>query len=234
MDTRNQSDSDALKTIINRKLVNVRTAIPGEITKINTGTNNSITSVEVVPGVQRIQTIDDQKTLITMPPVLTVPLVYPHAQTLGYAMTIPVSVGDEVLLIVADRSIDNWTENGGIQPPVESTVSRMHSITDSLAIVGATPMNRALSEYQTDRIEIRNSDRSTRVSLRDDEIEIRTSQGNITVNDSGITATVGDNTITMTTASTIIQNDGQSMTVSATGIDLNGTVRINGTIQTGN
>ena len=182
MDTSTQDESEALKTIMRRNKASIRTAVPGRVQSFNAAEQ----TVTVTPVIRKFVTLDDEQTTLEMPPVVKVPLVFPYAQTAGFALTIPISKGDMVLLVIADRSIDNWVQFSGIQNPVEDIEPRMHDITDSLAVVGATPIPLALPDYQTASIEMRNRNRSTRVTVTDDEVQIRNTAGaSITLNDDG-------------------------------------------------
>lgn len=192
MDNRTQSESDALKTMIKRMGAGMRMAIPAKVTSFDVITQ----MVTAVPVIRKIQTIDGVKKTIEMPPVINVPMVFPHGQTAGFALTVPILPGDTVLLIIADRSIDKWVEFSGIQDPVESVESRAHDITDSLAIVGATPNPVALANYQTDGIELRNKDRSMSVKVTNNKIVLTAGSKSFTMNKDGNITTDADITTT--------------------------------------
>lgn len=64
--------------------------------------------------------------LLTKCPVLTF-------QGGGAALELPIAAGDQCLVLFADRNIDAWFQNGGVQPPPDS---RMHDLSDAIAIVG--------------------------------------------------------------------------------------------------
>jgi len=206
-DTRNQSDADELKLTIDRLIARARTAIPARVDAFDAATQ----LVTASPLIRKIQTIDGVKTTVNVAQVVQVPLLIPYAQTAGFALTLPIQAGDTVLLVVADRSIDNWREFGGVQDPVETTVARHHDLTDSLAIVGCTPDPQALSGYLTNGIEIRNSDRSVRASLFADRVELVAGTSQIVINNDG--------TITMTAPGdvTITGNVSVTGTITATG-----------------
>lgn len=188
MDSRLQSDAEALKTALRRSQIGLRVAIPGRVQSFDPNTQQ----VTVVPTIRKYVTIDGVQTTVEIPPIIKVPLVFPYAQTLGFALTLPISPGDMVLLVVADRSIDNWTEFSGIQNPVETVEPRAHDLTDSLAIVGAVPEPLALPNYQTNALELRNQDRSMRVTMTDNAIEIAAGSTVLTINRDGNIVTNAD------------------------------------------
>jgi len=67
----------------------------------------------------------------SIPVVSDVPVVWPRSG--GAQMTMPVKRGDTVLLVFADRSIDNWLAQGG---EIEPDDRRQHDISDAVAIPG--------------------------------------------------------------------------------------------------
>lgn len=67
----------------------------------------------------------------SMPVIPDVPLVWPRAG--GAQLTMPVKRGDGVLLVFADRSLDNWLSQGG---EIEPNDPRQHDVSDAVAIPG--------------------------------------------------------------------------------------------------
>lgn len=182
MDRTFQDDAQALKTAIDRFTAQMRYAVPAKVTGFDPATQLAT----CVPAIRKLIAIDLEAEYVDIPPIIRVPVIYPHAQSQGFALTLPVAKGDDVLLIVSDRSIDQWVEFGGIQNPHEPIELRHNDLTDSLAIVGATPSPRALANYLTDGIELRNKDRSTRVTVLEESVEIRNSGGaSVTLNSDG-------------------------------------------------
>lgn len=55
--------------------------------------------------------------------------------------------GDECLVIFADRCIDFWWQNGGVQEPVDD---RVHDLSDAFCIVG--PQSQSQSQSQAQKI----------------------------------------------------------------------------------
>ena len=186
MDRQAQDDTEALASLIDRFISRIETAIPGIIKEFDA--TRQILIVE--PAIRKYVTIDDEQTALNIPPIIEVPLTIPYAQTLGFALTLPFSPGDEVLLEVCHKSIDNWVQFGGKQNPAEPVVSRHHQITDSIAITGLISVPKALTDYQTDAIEMRNADRSVRVTLKNDLVEAVAGASSIVVDGSAGTITI--------------------------------------------
>ena len=88
--------------------------------------------VSVQPLTKEVSQDESGSPLVeSLPIVNNVPVVFPGAG--GYQLRFPVTVGDEVLLIFTDRSIDQWKSQGGEVDPIDL---RRHNLTDAIAIPG--------------------------------------------------------------------------------------------------
>lgn len=111
----------------------IRVAIPGIIQSFNSDT---VTAV-VLPAIKYVEnTNDGKKNTSDYPLLVDVPVVFPRGG--GCTLTFPVNPGDECIVVFADRCIDFWWQNGGVQEPV---ASRQHDMSDALCILG--PMSQA-------------------------------------------------------------------------------------------
>lgn len=87
----------------------------------------------------------------------------------GFTATFPIKAGDECLVVFGSRCIDAWWELGGIQAPMDP---RMHSLSDSFALVGVRSRPRALPNISTTGAQLRSDDGSTYVEVDQGSIEI--------------------------------------------------------------
>jgi len=219
MDLRGQSESGALLETVRREISRARTHTPGTVVSFNSTDQLAV----IQPNIRRYVTIDDERITVDMPEVVHVPLVMPYAHGAGFALTLPVRPGDQVLLAVCDRSIDNWVDNSGVQSPAQPVQSRSHHITDSLAIVGANPAPVALANYFSQGLELRNRDRSVRMSITDDDAVIMVGDSVISVDSGIITLSTGSARITI--------NSAGGVTIDAPGgLNINGDVTIQGLV----
>lgn len=126
---------------------------------------------DVQPLQQEIREIDGGEEVYTIAVIPNVPVI-----CLGggdYADTYPVAQGDECLLLVSDRSVDAWFDQGGVVDPVDV---RRHNLTDAFALVGLRSKSRALSEWPTDRREI-GKQGGPRVSVTDSRVNLGVDSG---------------------------------------------------------
>jgi len=66
-------------------------------------------------------------------------------------MSMPIQPGDNCLILFNDREIDNWFVAGGVQAP---TTSRVHDISDAIAIVGIRPLTNSIATYLANGIRL--------------------------------------------------------------------------------
>lgn len=112
--------------------------------------DSSKQTVDVKPLLADPYLEDDDTVTQVLPAVInSVPLVFPGAG--GFRLTFPVNVGDTVLCVIADRSIDAWSNQGGPQEPSDL---RKHNRSDAIAIPGLHADNASWSGASTSAITI--------------------------------------------------------------------------------
>jgi hypothetical protein len=108
--------------------------------------------------------MEDQNGLLSfvnISPIQDVPIVFPSAG--GFTITMPIAVGDEVLVLFAARCIDSWWQNGGFgNVPMEY---RMHDLSDGFAIPGPKSVPRAIASISATDLQIRNDAGTTYLSI---------------------------------------------------------------------
>lgn len=125
-----ESLMDNILDVVDGKIQAVNTALPGAIVRFP-----SSGKAEVQPLI-KLKFADGT---IIMPPVITnVVVIQPRTAAGGF--TLPVAVGDPVLLVFSQWSIDRWASEGGL---VEAGDARHHSMSDAFAIIGAYSFGEA-------------------------------------------------------------------------------------------
>lgn len=120
-------------------------ALPARITEIDLAAQK----VSVQPLIKRVVGAEDgQEINETMPVITDVPLVLPRSS--NFFLSFPLAVGDHVLLIVIERSIDAWASGaGGITDP---GALHRHDLTDAIAVPGLWPFSQALKETDASKL----------------------------------------------------------------------------------
>lgn len=141
---------------IENTLANARMAIPGQII----GFNASNQTATVQPAIkERVK-----GEWVQLPQLLDVPCFFPRAG--GHCLTFPVKPGDECLVIFNDMCIDGWWQSGGVQTQIEV---RRHDLSDAMALLGVTSVPRAVTEYSTDSVMLRNEDKDAYFEIKDNK-----------------------------------------------------------------
>lgn len=149
----NPSLAKVLKDLIEAKLLEVNTAIPGKFVAYDKAKNLA----QVQPVIQRKK---NDGTLITVPVINNVPVYMPRS---GKAiLKIPVKVGDPCWIQFSQRSIDLWKLQGGITDPSDT---RHHHLADAVAFPGVYPNTDQLPGEDTDLV------------LMNDKSEVRLTPG---------------------------------------------------------
>jgi hypothetical protein len=120
---------DNIRDIVDDRLRQVNVCLPGRIKSYSASTRKA----EVEPLVKERYA---DGTVLTLPVITGVPVVMPATSSSG--LILPVGDGDPCLILFAQRSIDRWLTNGGVQ---ESADKRMHAMSDAIAIVGLFPFS---------------------------------------------------------------------------------------------
>ncbi|HCD4503727.1 TPA: hypothetical protein NBQ95_001713 [Enterobacter kobei] len=135
----------------------IRVALPGIVQSFDSG---AVTAV-VQPAIRSVETDNDGNRVTKNYPLLVdVPVIFPRGG--GCTLTFPVKAGDECLVIFADRCIDFWWQNGGVQEPVDD---RVHDLSDAFCIVGPQSQAQKISGISTSAVELRSDDGGTKLSL---------------------------------------------------------------------
>lgn len=206
MDPRERIDDaqEAQRAALDGRQARIRTAMPGLVTAVNLAKQ----TVSVQPAIQGQQDSPDGSTaLVNLPMLVDVPIVWPRAG--GYALTFPVKVGDEVLVVFGDRCMDAWWQSGGIGVALEP---RMHDLSDAFAILApaSQPKAQTLVNVSSTSVQIRNEAGTAYIEITDD--------GDINlVSPRDVKTTAGRDSI-LTAAQRNMQTSGLVTTLASTGL----------------
>jgi len=89
--------------------------------------------------------VGENKTPKEYPLLVKCPVVVLSGGTAS--LRLPITTGDQAIVLFCDREIDTWFENGGTNPPQDA---RVHDLADGIALVGLRNKNTALASFLTD------------------------------------------------------------------------------------
>lgn len=145
MSSRTPRLEEVLRLAYRTMQTDLHVALPGRVEKYDASTQKA----DVKPLLQRHLSIPEQGELIEPLPVITdVPVVFPRGG--GFFLSLPLAVGDHVLLVFNERSIDKFVAgDGGDTDPIDL---RMHSLSDAVAFPGFYPSQKALGDASGDAL----------------------------------------------------------------------------------
>jgi hypothetical protein len=159
----NRASTAQWKSILRQALTDLRVATPGIIQSFDPATQLASVTVAIR---ERVRTpngpVDTEIATINM-----VPVVLPRAG--GFTLTLPISQGDECLLVFADMCIDLWWTRGGVQNQFEV---RRHDLTDCFCIPGPWSKPQVLENYSAESAQLRSDDGTVTVDVSSDQITL--------------------------------------------------------------
>lgn len=83
-------------------------------------------------------------------------------------ISLPVTAGDSCLVLFNDRDLDQWLNNGNGGHP---TTSRLHDLSDAIAIVGIRPLTNSIARYLSNGIRLSHGNGNSEIDLKENLIE---------------------------------------------------------------
>lgn len=216
MDFRERFDHgiEALKTALDGQQTGIWTALPGIIQSVDF---EKITCT-IQPSIQAIQgTPQGERKHVNLPLLVDVPIHFQSGG--GYTGTFPVKAGDEVLVVFASRCIDNWWQEGGVQPQFEQ---RMHDLSDAFCIPKVWSQKTKITNISSTTAQFR-SDDGTRF------VEIDTPNKRVKAITDGVSVELdsANGNITMIAPQTIRLQANQITLQAQQNVDVNGQQNVN-------
>lgn len=171
---RNSAQSAQWKEFLRQQLFDLRVALPGIIISFSATEQVAI----VQPAVREKLTVPGQPFQnVSLPYLYDVPVVMPRGG--NFAVTLPVSPGDECLLVFCDMAIDVWWQNGGLQNQYQFESPR-HDISDAVAILGPWSQPKVISNLSTDSLQVRSLDGAAIIDVAESGVTVTASEIELT------------------------------------------------------
>ncbi|SUI40276.1 Gp138 family membrane-puncturing spike protein [Serratia marcescens] len=154
---RQDSPELVLKAVADSLSTSLRVAMPGIIQSFDAGAVTATIQSAVKASVRQS---DGSLSSVALPLLVDVPVVFPRGG--GVTLTFPVAAGDECLVVFADRCIDYWWQNGGVQEPVDQ---RQHHLADAFALIGPQSQAQKISGISTSAAQLRTDDGAAFIEL---------------------------------------------------------------------
>lgn len=116
---------DIIEMAIRSNQLELNTCMPGIVKAYDAATQTA----SVQPSFKRMRL--DTKEFTSRAVIDDVPIVFPISN--GKGVVFPIAVGDPVMIVFSQRSLDTWLDNGG---EIDLQDTRLHNVNDAIAIPG--------------------------------------------------------------------------------------------------
>lgn len=207
---RQASFNSVIDDAIESRLKELHTCTPGIIQAFNPETKRA----EIQPAIKRILVNGE---LVSMPKLINCPLGLMQAG--GFAVTLPVTPGDECMIHFTERSLDAWLQFGDIRQPKDI---RLHHESDAYFLPVHTSVNNSISDYDQENVVIRNLDNTQKITLfSNGDVTIDT-PADATINTEGRTVINAADEVTVNTDGDANINAAGSCNINGSTINNNG------------
>lgn len=191
---RGTTPASTIALAIKNILKDVHTMLPGEIVSFDHVTQLAEIQISIAKIVNEV-------TVLQVPKIINVPLVFPRAG--GFSLTFPVAVGDGCIVWFAERSLDNWIRDGAGFKPNDI---RFHNITDAIAFVGLNSQQNSITDFNNTSVELRNDAGDAFIQISPNKDITISTPGNIEADCAELTATVSGS-VTLTSPTITLDGD---------------------------
>jgi hypothetical protein len=133
-----------MRSVMNARLEGVNVAMPARVEGYDAGAR----TVDVQPMTRRlVLTSDGAREPEDLPVIPDVPVLFPGGG--GFHVSLPIAVGDFVLLVFANQSISQWRETGEAAAPVDAA---MHALSNAVAIPGLYPATASAGDASNENL----------------------------------------------------------------------------------
>jgi hypothetical protein len=222
-------DQDELMRRNNDKLAReMRVSIPASVVSFDPVKQTIVAQPLIREKVVNRQT--GETGFVTLPQLVDVPVVFPRGGV--WAFTVPITAGDEVLIVFADTNIDSWYANGGIQ---NWNDRRRHDLSDAIAIPGVYSQPNVLTNFNETDAEIRNEAGDIKIALNSAALTAKYRNAQVILNNSSTNILFANDTPSLTNSISITSSQitfnwrsTNFITLNSSGINVTGNLRING------
>ena len=204
-------EQDVLLETIWQASRNLRVAIPGNITAYDPATQ----TVTVQPTIRErlISKAGEEPIWQALPQLLDVPIVMPRAG--GYMLSLPVTEGDECLVVFTDMCIDAWWQSGGVQNQADL---RRHDLSDAFAILGVWSQPKKVSNLSSEAMELRSLTTDAKVKVSDTDITASIGETKLNLTTDALNATISGTELCITNGEVTSAVGGAKFSVTSGGI----------------
>lgn len=142
MSSRSPELAETMVDALDARLEEVRVCLPARVTRWNA----ALQQVDAQPLVKYRHFDEEGEPVVEQLPVIPgVPVIFPGGG--GFRVAFPINVGDDVLLIFSQASLDRWSRQGGL---VDPEAHHRFALGDAVALPGIRDFAHPLAPVAAD------------------------------------------------------------------------------------
>lgn len=156
--------AEAIRLAVRSQLNIVHTAFPGIIVEYDFATQKAV----VQPALRKVylkEGTPESPAVQDMPILNSVPVIFPRSGSTG--ISFPINAGDSCLIVISERAIDNWVNEGGQVTPNDP---RQFNLSDAVCIPGLFPFSEPLPVQNNDDFVIQHAGSTVTIKANGDII----------------------------------------------------------------
>jgi hypothetical protein len=130
--------AEVLRRALDARLLDVHVSLPARVVSYS-ASSQTATVRPMIPRVLRDSV--GERVVEGLPLIPNVPICFPRGG--GFFCSFPLAVGDTVMLVFAERSLDRWRSTGEVVDPADT---RTHSLAGAWAYPGGFPTGDELDD----------------------------------------------------------------------------------------
>lgn len=154
-----------LETLVNTLMSSIKSDIRVALPAIVTSFDAEKQTISCIPAIRELININGKVEYKDLPELKDVPISIPRAG--NWAITLPIQIGDECMVIFQDLCMDGWWFRGGVQ---NWNDLRRHDLSDAIAVFSPWSQPNTISNYSTQFMEARSLDGSTKMSFQSGKV----------------------------------------------------------------
>lgn len=191
---RTPSLAEVISAAQDARLQNVHVALPARVESFDA--SKQLADVQPLLLVPLINE-DGSETTVRLPVIPNVPVIFPRGS--GFHLVFPLAVGDNVMVIFSERSLDLWKAKGGEVNPVDQTY---HGLAGAVCYPGCYPATNPVPSFPSNKLVVgKDGVNHSPAARKNDAVKVTinlVTLGGLLIAPSGGGACVGSGTLDVT------------------------------------
>ena len=158
-----------VENIILNQLLNTHTVSVGHLISYDENNNKAVIQID-------LKRKTEDGVVVEVPPISQVPVFFVRSYGGTAYLNMPLKAGDTGIVLFCERSIDIWTDQGGVVDPKDA---RKFDYSDAIFIPGLYPSSNPINDSANSKNVVLKNDQMSVILHPDGKIEIKGATGEV-------------------------------------------------------